>query len=76
MSYEDVVELLVPVLQERGIMQKDYAVPGGTYRENLLREPGHSKVPDSHAAAPFRYDNLKKQDGVVDEHGDIWISRK
>ncbi|RDW74808.1 hypothetical protein BP6252_05950 [Coleophoma cylindrospora] len=74
-SYEDVVELLVPVLQERGIMWKDYAVPGGTFRENLLRQPGQTKVPDSHAGAQFRYDDLKKKEGVVDEKGDIWISR-
>ncbi|RDW63904.1 dimethyl-sulfide monooxygenase-3 [Coleophoma crateriformis] len=76
MSYEDIVELLVPVLQERGIMWKDYTVPGGTFRENLLREPGTSKMPDCHVAAQFRYENLKKQDGVIDGKGDIWIKRK
>jgi hypothetical protein len=75
MSYEDIVELLIPVLQERGLMWKDYAVPGGTFRENLLREPGQKTVPATHAAARFKYKELKKQAGVVDENGDIWIKK-
>ena len=36
-SFEDVVELLVPELLKRKLMFEDYAVPGGTFRENLLR---------------------------------------
>ncbi|PVH99764.1 putative monooxygenase moxC, partial [Periconia macrospinosa] len=54
-SYEDFVELLVPVLQKRGLMWDDYTVPGGTYRENLLDTPGHPGVPDGHPAAQFKY---------------------
>ncbi|ETN38230.1 uncharacterized protein HMPREF1541_06261 [Cyphellophora europaea CBS 101466] len=73
-SYEDLVELLVPVLQERGLMWKDYLVPGGTYRENLLDTPGHPGVPDGHPAAKFKYDALKTQYG--DENGDIVIDRR
>lgn len=75
MSYEDIVELLVPVLMERGLMWKDYAVPGGTFRENLLREPGASMMPEGHPAHQFTYENLKKQKGVVDEKGDINIKK-
>ncbi|PMD30652.1 bacterial luciferase-like protein [Hyaloscypha variabilis F] len=37
-SFEDVVNLLRPVLLERGLIFEDYAVPGGTFRENLLRQ--------------------------------------
>jgi hypothetical protein len=74
-SYEDLVELLVPVLQERGIMWKDYAVPGGTFRENLRREPGAKTLPANHPGARFRYDALKARLGA-DEFGDVTITRK
>ncbi|RDW57187.1 hypothetical protein BP6252_13835 [Coleophoma cylindrospora] len=72
-SYEDLVELLVPVLQERGLMWKDYAVPGGTYRENMLRTPGQAFAPKGHASREFTYENLKK---FMDENGDITINRQ
>lgn len=73
-SYEDLVELLVPVLQERGLMWDDYTVPGGTYRENLLGTPGKSSVPDGHPAANFKYEVLKEKYG--DDRGDIFIDRR
>lgn len=68
------MELLVPVLQERGIMWKDYAVPGGTLRENLRRKAGDKNLPDNHIGANFRYDVLKEK--YADENGDIIINRK
>ena len=55
-------------------MWKDYAVPGGTFRENLRREPGVKRAPLTHPAAQFRYDVLEKKYG--DENGDIHIDRK
>ncbi|EXJ82049.1 hypothetical protein A1O1_08118 [Capronia coronata CBS 617.96] len=73
-SYEDLVELLVPVLQRRGLMWDDYTVPGGSYRENLLGTPGHPTVPKGHPAYNFRYDILKEKYG--DENGDITIDRR
>jgi hypothetical protein len=73
-SYEDFVELLVPVLQERGIMWKDYAVPGGTFRENLRRKAGDNNLPPNHIGAQFRYDALKEK--YADKFGDIVIDRK
>ena len=72
-SYEDLVELLVPVLQKRGLMWDDYAAPGGTYRENLLGTPGQPTVPEGHPARQFRYDVLKEK--YADENGDIVIDR-
>jgi hypothetical protein len=54
-------------------MWKDYAVPGGTFRENLRREPGVKRAPSTHPAAKFRYDVLKEKYG--DENGDIHIDR-
>lgn len=73
-SYEDLVELLVPVLMERGLMWEDYTVPGGTYRENLLGTPGKSGVPNGHPAAEFKYETLKEKYG--DEKGNILIDRR
>lgn len=60
MSYDDLVDLLVPVLQERRNMWKDYAVPGGKFRENLRQTPGDTKLPRNHPGAQFRYDVLKE----------------
>ncbi|KAK5706642.1 hypothetical protein LTR97_001632 [Elasticomyces elasticus] len=44
-TFEDVVDLLVPELQKRGIMWQDYAKPEGTFRENLL---GHPRLAEDH----------------------------
>jgi hypothetical protein len=49
-TFEDVVELLVPELQRRGIFWEDYTVPGGTYRENFLGLPGQNEPLPSHPA--------------------------
>lgn len=51
-SWEDVVDLLVPVLQKRGLMWTDYAVPGGTFRENLS---GTKELPDDHYGSRFKW---------------------
>lgn len=40
-SYDDVVDMLVPILQRRGLMWEDYTVSGGTYLENLHNAPGN-----------------------------------
>jgi hypothetical protein len=72
-SFEDIVELLVPVLQERGLMWKDYAVPGGTFRENIRCNPGEKTLPSNHFGAQFRYDILKQK--YADENGDIVINK-
>lgn len=49
-TFEDVVELLVPELRRRGIFWEDYAVTGGTYRENLTANPGQKEPPSGHPA--------------------------
>ena len=51
-TFVDVVELLIPELQRRGIFWNDFHVPGGTYRENLYEMAGqHEPLPDHPAAA-------------------------
>lgn len=50
-TFEDVIELLIPELQKRGLFWKDFLVPGGTYRENLFELPDqHEPLPDHPAA--------------------------
>jgi long-chain alkane monooxygenase len=47
---DDVVDLLVPLLQERGVYKTTYR--DGTYREKLF---GRARLPVSHAAAQYRW---------------------
>lgn len=54
-SFVDVIELLIPELRKRGLFWDDYAVPGGTYRENLYKAPGQSGPLPEHAGSKFRW---------------------
>ncbi|AXW47144.1 N5,N10-methylene tetrahydromethanopterin reductase [Ralstonia solanacearum] len=47
--FDDVIDLLVPVLQERGAYKTSYRE--GTYREKLF---GQARLPASHSAAQYR----------------------
>jgi hypothetical protein len=49
-TFTDVAELLIPELQRRGIFWNDYAVPGGTYRENLTETKGQKEPREDHPA--------------------------
>jgi FMN-dependent oxidoreductase (nitrilotriacetate monooxygenase family) len=49
-SLEDFVELVVPILQERGVYKQDYRP--GTLREKLS---GRSRLPTTHRAARYRH---------------------
>lgn len=75
-SYEDVVDLLVPELQKRGLMWDDYHVPGGTFRENLQNRPGRPHLGSDHPGYQFKWNkstaakasakvNGVKRNGVV-----------
>jgi hypothetical protein len=66
-SFEDVVELLVPELQKRGIYWDDYPVPGGTARENLHNTPGQPLLPLSHPGAKFRWNAPKEEEAKTTE---------
>ncbi|MBN9563274.1 MAG: LLM class flavin-dependent oxidoreductase [Alphaproteobacteria bacterium] len=50
-TFEDIVDLVVPELQERGVYKRDYAT--GTLREKLYG-PGRARLPSEHPAARFR----------------------
>ncbi|RDW58429.1 hypothetical protein BP5796_12359 [Coleophoma crateriformis] len=62
-SYEDVVELLVPELQRRGVYWMDYPVPGGSLRENIHGIKGQKLVKEDHPAYPFKW-NVRKENGI------------
>lgn len=64
-SWEDVVELLIPELQRRGIYWEDYAVPGGTFRENMQVKPGQCLLPDDHPGAKLRWNAKKFEEETV-----------
>jgi hypothetical protein len=40
-------------------MWDDYAVPGGTFRENLYAVPGQMFLPDHHPGSKLKWDVLK-----------------
>jgi FMN-dependent oxidoreductase (nitrilotriacetate monooxygenase family) len=48
-TFENFINLVVPVLQERGLYKTEYA--SGTFREKLF---GSSRIPDEHTAGSFR----------------------
>ncbi len=48
-TFRDFVDGVVPILQERGIVQREYAP--GPLREKLF---GHARLPDRHPAAAYR----------------------
>ncbi|KAJ5161402.1 Nitrilotriacetate monooxygenase component A/pristinamycin IIA synthase subunit A [Penicillium capsulatum] len=54
-TFKDVIDLLIPELRRRGLFWEDYAVPKGTYRENLYSQPGQSGPRDDHPASKYRW---------------------
>jgi hypothetical protein len=47
--FEDFIDLVVPILQERGVYKTSYR--DGVYREKLF---GRARLPDTHEAARHR----------------------
>lgn len=61
-TIKDIVDLLIPELQRRGIFQTEYAAPGGTYRENLFGA-GQTYFSDDHPAHKLRWtSDLSEED--------------
>ncbi|ELQ33823.1 xenobiotic compound monooxygenase [Pyricularia oryzae Y34] len=54
-SFKDIIELLLPELRSRGLFWDDYAVPGGTYRENFYGRKGQTFPPDEHVTSKYRW---------------------
>ena len=54
-GFQDIIKHLFPELQARGVFWSDYAVPGGTARENYLNDQKGSRVRPDHPAAAFTW---------------------
>ncbi|KAM5358358.1 hypothetical protein ACJZ2D_015343 [Fusarium nematophilum] len=54
-TFEEVISDLLPVLRKRGLFWEDYAVDGGTYRENLYGKKGLARPPADHPAAQYHW---------------------
>lgn len=61
-NLDNIVDLLIPELQSRGLAQTEYTVPGGTLRENFYSKPGQQFVPGDHPAYGLRW-----REGVTKE---------
>ncbi|KAL9111912.1 MAG: hypothetical protein Q9227_003762 [Pyrenula ochraceoflavens] len=62
-SFKDIVQLLLPELRRRGLFWENYAVPGGTYRENFYGKEGAKHPPDDHIASKYHWKAGVKADG-------------
>lgn len=60
-SFEDVIDLLIPELQKRGLAQLDYSVPGGTFREQIFGK-GQVYPRDDHPGSKYQW-----REGVTKE---------
>lgn len=54
-TFQDIIELLLPELRKRGLFWDDYAVPGGTYRENFYTEAGQKYPKAEHVASKYHW---------------------
>lgn len=54
-SFVDIIELLMPELRKRGLFWDDYAVEGGSYRENLYGLPGQKQPLPEHVASSYTW---------------------
>ncbi|KAJ5379780.1 uncharacterized protein N7496_002208 [Penicillium cataractarum] len=68
-SFKDIIELLIPELRRRGLFWDDYAVPKGTYRENLYSAPGQTGPKADHPAFKYRWNaGVAAEDHPVPEN--------
>jgi hypothetical protein len=67
----DIVELLVPELQKRGLYWEDYPAPGGTLRENMGNNPREPLLAEDHPGSKFKWNAHKKEEkAAVNDHQD------
>lgn len=68
-TFEDVITLLIPELRRRGIFWDGYAVPGGTYRENLFEKPGQAEPLSEHPASGYAWNPPEAVDAAHGVNG-------
>jgi hypothetical protein len=60
--------LLIPELRKRGLFWDDYAVQGGTYRENFYRREGQKGPLPEHVGSKYRWKaGVEKGDHLIPE---------
>lgn len=65
-TFVEVAELLIPELRKRGLFWDDYAVPGGTYRENLALKKGAAHPPEDHPGYKYQWRaGVSAEDSVI-----------
>ena len=52
-TFRDIIRLLIPELRRRGVFWHEYAVPGGTLRENYFGEAARNRLADTHPGAKY-----------------------
>ncbi|PYH98120.1 xenobiotic compound monooxygenase, DszA family [Aspergillus ellipticus CBS 707.79] len=52
-TFDDIITYLVPELQRRGLFHTEYAVKGGTMRENMSGQPGETRLSETHPGAQY-----------------------
>lgn len=52
-TFDDIITYLLPELRRRGLFWDDYAVKGGTFRENIYATKGQNRLPESHPGARY-----------------------
>ncbi|KAK2809107.1 hypothetical protein FQN50_004161 [Emmonsiellopsis sp. PD_5] len=52
-TFDDIIEFLLPELRRRGIFWDDYAVKGGTLRENIYGQQGQTRLRETHPGAQY-----------------------
>ncbi|CAF9935902.1 hypothetical protein IMSHALPRED_010386 [Imshaugia aleurites] len=52
-TFRNIITLLLPELRRRGVFWEDYAVPGGTLRENYFARRGGNRLADNHPGAQY-----------------------
>ncbi|KAL1981041.1 hypothetical protein VTN96DRAFT_3150 [Rasamsonia emersonii] len=52
-TFDDIIEYLLPELRRRGLFWEDYAVKGGTMRENFYGKKGQTRLPETHPGAQY-----------------------
>jgi FMN-dependent oxidoreductase (nitrilotriacetate monooxygenase family) len=52
-TFDDIIEFLLPELRKRGVFWDEYAVPGGTLRENYTGKKGQQRLLDTHPGAKY-----------------------
>lgn len=76
---EDIVDLLIPELQERGVFWKDYPVQGGTFRENVFGQKGQSFLHEDHPAHNLRWKagvSKEQFEKDVKKYNEVRLSRR